>query len=120
CTQSKPTAKPQPRRQTMKLHLICHGMMLFWYRKPANGPDGYTIFIPHGHSHDGSGTMLHDVRLGLGAGAKDSVLKLPADHADHTRKNYRLEFGASANMNPRSQSPPASQNLSFYETRDNK
>jgi hypothetical protein len=96
----------------MKLHLICHGMMLFWYRKPDPGPEGYTILIPQGFR---SGKLLHLVGAGIGVGAPNPHPWLQLDSTDVVpQRRFELRFALAA-VPHNGVKPPENENLSFYE-----
>jgi hypothetical protein len=107
----------------MELKLICHGMMLFWYRKPSTDggrDDGYTILIPQATVHNTEGCasethmggseqhspkqhqeqhFMHEVRLGVGAGARHSVLGYGSQ--PEGTKYFDLKFGCGISSTQR-------------------
>lgn len=94
----------------MKLQLICHGMMLFWYRPPsASGlkDDGYTILIPQLHAH----AIPHVFKVDLVAGAPRPLLEYPS--TPQGTRFLKLSFGSSASPKRRG-AKSRLHNLSFY------
>jgi hypothetical protein len=92
----------------MELQLICHGMMLFWYRRPrySEFDDGYTILIPRkSNNHE------HKVRLGVGPGAHETVLGYDDEDPKETRRGA-IAFGVADSDKPRGPKPK-SFNLMF-------
>jgi hypothetical protein len=104
----------------MELQLICHGMMLFWYRhKVDNDPttDGYRILIPKQGMTKGS--PLHQFRLGLGPGALEPYLCY-ADLTDwQATQEWKLEFGNIPSNKMRGPKP-GDANLNFYRNPQSK
>jgi hypothetical protein len=78
---------------TVKVRLICHGMMLFWFRKAGErnlNYDGYTILIPQAPlPHPGD--PGHELRLGAGPRASLSVLGY--DVHPRPTQEFVLDFG---------------------------
>lgn len=103
----------------MKLRLICHGMMLFWYKKPSSeggDDDGYRIFIPQGHHH---GRLMHDLRFGVGAGVPKPHPWLRLDTGGVVQpKEFELRFGAAGRRHRSNEVPDPAENLSLYESED--
>jgi hypothetical protein len=99
----------------MELQLICHGMMLFWYRHPAPGApvtsDGYQILIPQAEMN---GQPVHELRLGLNPGAIKSHLGYNDLNATNgATQHLRLEFGDSISVKER-RAKAKQTNLNFY------
>jgi hypothetical protein len=107
----------------MKLRLICHGMMLFWYKKPSTpggDDDGYRILIPQGYVADqqGHGHLMHDLRFGIGAGVPDPHAHkwlLLAPNAVVPPREFDLRFGVAPRRHRTDEVPDSNRNLSFYE-----
>lgn len=98
----------------MKVKLVCHGMMLFWYRGDADpAKDRYSILIPQGLHN---GMYMHEVRFGVGAGAPGPKTSLMYDPTSTRpvvpQKQFRLDFGVA--KNERGIRPNPQENLSFY------
>ncbi len=97
----------------MQLHLICHGMMLFWYNKPSvegAGDDGYTILIPQmsaGPPKPGD----HQLLLGRDYGALQPVLTYPM--TPQGTQAFKLSFDAAPSDKIRSMKSNK-ENLVFY------
>jgi hypothetical protein len=98
----------------MELQLICHGMMLFWYResvKSANATDGYQILIPQGRINN---QLVHELRLGPGSGAKVSSLGYDDQDPNTLATQYwQLDFGNIESTKERGQKSK-DKNLTFY------
>ena len=94
----------------MELKLICHGMMLFWYRKEtANVPAGYRILIPQSPNKE------HVLRLGVGPGAPSSVLQY--ETSPKSTQHFGLDFGVGPSPTKPGMKPKNSE-LLMYRTAD--
>lgn len=83
----------------MQLHLICNGMMLFWYRPAHNGrPDGYRILIPQSPV-DSDGMQMHELRLGTQPGANPSSLHYAP--TPRPTEYFELQFGYGPSLKTR-------------------
>jgi hypothetical protein len=96
----------------MELQLFCHGMMLFWYRKPVGDqPHGYRIMIPQGILDE---ELVHELRLVLDTEAERSYLGFKdQDPATRATQYWRLEFGNAVSTSARGRKPSET-NLTFY------
>ena len=95
----------------MKLHLICHGMMLFLYRRRSSEcADGYRILIPQCPLF--KTFPQHELRLGTSPGAPKTYLSYGPE--PQPTKYYDLQFGVACSQKRRGPKDVLS-NLSLYE-----
>jgi hypothetical protein len=103
----------------MRLHLICNGMMAFWYRPAEEGrPDGYRILIPQSPmSSDDMKTQEHELRFGAAPGAPHSVLSYCPN--PQPTQSFELRFAHEPSGKQRAMKPGAS-NLALYSAGERK